>query len=333
MLLRFKVFRSAWEGVFLGSGQLPGTVEPWEADFPYHPGKSTWKPKSWGLVQMIFPFSIWWFSGFTLVLGEWTSPTCSIWSIISPTDLTWILAPFDASHWLAEWVVSYYDNTWDHPKCQKQVWILCGPNNGFLHCSLQRRIEGESWDFFKHKSSSSNFCQSLPYLWPCHTRYKSRQYHNRIQANLLSNSPKFSALQETNISYLPTWQKKKSSSNIPPVWGYVIVSQESIHNHLHCHGQGSPEVLYNRAWNSRFLISFRCGETSGKRHVFFSPNTRWWMKPTHLKNISKTGSFPQIGMKIKKKWNHPPVKISVPPVLQNQQLPNECVQLSYIIVV
>lgn len=78
----------------------------------------------------------------------------------------------------------------------------CGPNNGFLHCSLQRRIEGESWDFFKHKSSSSNFCQSLPYLLPCHTRYKSRQYHNRIQANLLSNSPKFSTLQETNISYL-----------------------------------------------------------------------------------------------------------------------------------
>ena len=223
MLLRFKVFRSAWEGVFLGSGQLPGTVEPWEADFPYHPGKSTWKPKSWGLVQMIFPFSIWWFSGFTLVLGEWTSPTCSIWSIISPTDLTWILAPFDASHWLAEWVVSYYDNTWDHPKCQKQVWILCGPNNGFLHCSLQRRIEGESWDFFKHKSSSSNFCQSLPYLWPCHTRYKSRQYHNRIQANLLSNSPKFSTLQETNISYLPTWQRKSHLQTYLPcgdMWSF-----------------------------------------------------------------------------------------------------------------
>ena len=134
---------------------------------------------------------------------------------------------------------------------------------------LQRRIEGESWDFFKQKSSSSNFCQSLPYLWPCHTRYNSRQYYNRIQANLLSNSPKVFTLQETNISYLPPLEKKKSSSNIPPVWGYVIVSEEGIHNHLHCHGQVSPEVLYNRAWNSRFLISFRCGETPGKRPGFF----------------------------------------------------------------
>ena len=304
MLLRFKVFRSAWEGVLLGSGQL--FKNRWTMGRPISPTTlenqhGSPKVEVW---FRWFSFSIWWFSGFTLVFRGVDIP-CSIWSIISPTDLTWILAPFDASHWLAEWVVSYYDNTWDHPKCQKQVWILCGPNNGFLHRALQRRIEGESWDFFKQKSSSSNFCQSLPYLWPCHTRYNSRQYYNRIRANLLSNFPKVFTLQETNISYLPTWQKKKSSLNIPPVWGYVIVSQESIHNHLHCHGQGSPEVLYNRAWNSRFLISFRCGETSGKRHVFFSPNTRWWMKPTHLKNISKTGSFPQIGMKIKKNETTP----------------------------
>ena len=38
------------------------------------------------------------------------------------------------------------------------------------------------------------------------------------------------------------------------------------------------------------------------------PNEPWliWLvvEPTHLKNISQIGSFPQIGVKIKNVWNH-----------------------------
>ena len=31
------------------------------------------------------------------------------------------------------------------------------------------------------------------------------------------------------------------------------------------------------------------------------------IEPTHLKNISQIGSFPQEGVKIKNDWNHHPV--------------------------
>ncbi len=95
--------------------------------------------------------------------------------------------------------------------------------------------------------------------------------HARLQQDTSQPSLQFSwsfTLQGTNISY-PTLGKEKSSSNIPQTWGYVILPRRGPSTqHLHCR-QVSPEVLYNRAWNSRFFISFNgFKEKPGNSMVF-----------------------------------------------------------------
>ena len=85
-----------------------------------------------------------------------------------------------------------------------------------------------------------------------------------------------------------------------------------------------------QAWKQQIWRKTKSPDPSSVRKVWFkrlnnqltsfTELENWLVVSTHLKNVSKFGSFPQIGMKIKNSSNHHPEKMTIV-LIKNHDLP------------